>query len=276
MDKIKIKNLEVYAYHGVFPEENEKGQKFIISATLFCDIKEAGKTDNLTKTINYGEVSKMMHDFICKNMFQLIETVVERLAEKMLLTIPKLQKVKLQLQKPEAPIGLPFETVTVEIERGWHTAYIGLGSNMGDKEAFLEAGIEMLADTKGCIIEKVSEFIETEPYGDVVQDNFLNGALKLKTLLTPKELLTKIKEIEQENGRERNVRWGPRTLDLDILLYDDIVMESVKLEIPHIEMHKRSFVLEPLAQIAPYVHHPILRKTTVELLAELTKAKIQN
>jgi len=276
MDKIKIKNLEVYAYHGVFPEENEKGQKFIISATLFCDIKEAGKTDNLTKTINYGEVSKMMHDFICKNMFQLIETVVERLAEKMLLTIPKLQKVKLQLQKPEAPIGLPFETVTVEIERGWHTAYIGLGSNMGDKEAFLEAGIEMLADTKGCIIEKVSEFIETEPYGDVVQDNFLNGALKLKTLLTPEELLTKIKEIEQENGRERNVRWGPRTLDLDILLYDDIVMESVKLEIPHIEMHKRSFVLEPLAQIAPYVHHPILRKTTVELLAELTKAKIQN
>lgn len=271
MDKIKIKNLEIYGYHGVLPEENEKGQKFLISATLYCDTREAGKTDNLAKTINYGNVSKMIKNFVRKNMFQLIETVVERLAEKMLLTMPKLQKVRLEIQKPEAPIGLPFETVAVEIERGWHTAYIGLGSNMGDKEAFLEAGVETLADTKGCIVEKVSKFILTEPYGNVIQEDFLNGALKLKTLLTPNELLARVKEIEQESGRERNVRWGPRTLDLDILLYDDIIMESAKLDIPHIDMHNRSFVLEPMVQIAPYVHHPILKKTMIELLEELTK-----
>ena len=269
MDKIKIKNLEVHGYHGVFPEENEKGQTFVLSATLYCDTRQAGKTDNLAKTINYGSVSKMMYNFVQKNMFQLVETVVERLAEKMLLTIPELQKVKLELQKPEAPIGLKFETVAVEIERGWHTAYLGLGSNMGDKEAFLEAGVETLADTKGCIVEKVSEFILTEPVGDVVQEDFLNGVLKLKTLFTPQELLVKLKEIEQENGRERNVRWGPRTLDLDILLYDDIIIESTKLKIPHVEMHKRGFVLEPMAQIAPYVHHPILRKTVAEMLADL-------
>jgi len=273
MDKIKIKNLEVHGYHGVFPEENENGQKFIISAILYGDFREAGKTDNLAKTINYGNVSKMMYKFIEKNMFQLVETVVERLAEQMLLTIPKLKKVKLELQKPEAPLGLEFETIAVEIERGWHTAYIGVGSNMGAKEAFLEAGIEMLADTQGCIVEKVSQFILTEPVGDVVQEDFLNGVLRLKTLLTPNELLVRLKEIEQENGRERNVRWGPRTLDLDILLYDDIIMESAKLEIPHIEMHKRGFVLEPMAQIAPHVHHPILRKTVAEMLADLKEER---
>ena len=271
MDKIKIKNLEVYGYHGVFPEENEKGQKFVISATLFCDTRQAGKTDNLLKTINYGEVSKMMKNFVQKNMFQLIETVVERLAEKMLLTIPRLQRVRLEIKKPEAPLNLALETVAVEIERGWHTAYLGLGSNMGDKEAFLEAGIETLDDTKGCIVEKVSEFIVTEPYGDVVQDDFLNGALKLRTLLTPNELMSKLQEIEQESGRERNVRWGPRTLDLDILLYDDIIFDSEKLEIPHIELHKRDFVLRPMAQIAPHLRHPIFGKTMIELLEDMHK-----
>ena len=272
MDKIKIKKLEVFAYHGVFPEENEKGQKFIISATLFCDTRKAGLTDDLTKSIHYGDVSNMMDKFIKGNMFQLIETVVERLAEKMLLEIPLLKKVKLELEKPEAPIGLPLETVSVEIEREWHTAYIGLGSNMGDKEAFLEAGIETLADTKGCVVEKTSEFFTTEPYGGVKQDDFLNGVLKLRTLLSPEELLSRLKEIEQENDRERNIRWGPRTLDLDIILYDDLVMDTNKLSIPHVEMHKRIFVLEPLAQLAPQLRHPLYGETVLEMLAELKQS----
>ena len=272
MDKIKIKRLEVFAYHGVFPEENEKGQKFIISATLFCETRKAGLIDDLTKSIHYGEVSHMMEKFIRKNMFQLIETVVERLAEKMLIEIPRLKKVKLELEKPEAPIGLPLETVSIEIEREWHTAYISLGSNIGDKNTFLEAGVEILADTKGCIVEKVSEFIVTEPYGGVKQEEFLNGVLKLRTLLSPEELLSKLQEIEQENGRERSIRWGPRTLDLDIILYDDIVIDNEKLSIPHIEMHKRSFVLEPLAQIAPHLRHPLYGETIVEMLDELKQS----
>ena len=269
MDKIKIKKLEVFAYHGVFPEENEKGQKFIISATLFCNTRKAGLADDLEKSIHYGEVSHMMDKFIKENMFQLIETVVERLAEKMLLEIPRLEKVKLELEKPEAPIGLPLETVAVEIERKWHTAYLSIGSNMGDKKAFLEAGIKSLEKTSGCIVKKVSEFIVTKPYGEVKQEDFLNGALELKTLMTPEELLDKLQEIERENERERDIRWGPRTLDLDIIFYDDIVMDDEKLSIPHIEMHKRTFVLEPLAQIAPKHRHPLYGETVIEMLEEL-------
>lgn len=265
-DKIMIKNLEVFGYHGVFSEETDKGQKFIISATLYCDLRKAGQTDDLLKTINYGGTTRMMHRFVEKHRFQLIETVAERLAEKMLLEVPRLQKIKIEVQKPEAPIGLPLETVAVEIEREWHIAYLGLGSNMGDKEAFLEAGIESLADTKGCVVEKVSDFITTRPYGGVVQDDFLNGALRLKTLLTPEELLRRIKQIEEESGRERTVRWGPRTLDLDILLYDDIIMDDAKLHIPHLEMHNRDFVLKPLFQIAPYLRHPLFGDTVAEML----------
>lgn len=272
MDKIKIKNLEVFAYHGVFPEENDIGQKFIISATMYCSTRRAGQTDDLKKSINYGEVSRMMNRFIEKNMFLLIETVVERLAEKMLLELPRLEKVKLELKKPEAPIGLPLETVAVEIVRGWHTAYIGIGSNIGDKEAFLEAGIESLNDTRGCIVEKVSDFVATTPYGGVAQDDFLNGALRLKTLLTPEELLVRLKRIELESGRENTIRWGPRTLDLDILTYDDLIVDNPKLQIPHIEMHKRDFVLQPLAQIAPFLRHPIWGDTMVELLADIDES----
>ena len=269
MDKIHIKNLEVYAKHGVFPEENVLGQRFVISAVLYTDTREAGRTDDLTKSIHYGEVSHFIKKFMEEHTFQLLETVVERLAEEMLLTIPRLYKVQLELKKPWAPVGLPLETVSVEIERQWHRAFLALGSNIGDKKAYLEMGVNGIKETKGCEVIAVSDFITTAPYGGVEQDDFLNGAMEIRTLLTPEELLERLHEIEQNANRERIVRWGPRTLDLDILLYDELVMDTPDLHIPHIEMHKRDFVLKPMAQIAPYVRHPVYNRTVGELLAQL-------
>ena len=137
MDKIHIKDLEIFAKHGVFPEENVLGQKFLVSAVLYTETRGAGKTDDLTRSIHYGEVSHMIKAFMEENTFQLLETVAERLAEKMLLEIPLLKKVRLEIKKPWAPVGLPLDTVSVEIERGWHTACIALGSNMGDRERYL-------------------------------------------------------------------------------------------------------------------------------------------
>lgn len=273
MDKIQIKNLEIFAKHGVFPEENVLGQKFVISATLYTDTREAGKTDDLTKSIHYGEVSHFVRRFVEEHTFKLLETVAERLAEALLLETPGLQRISLEIKKPWAPIGLPLETVSVEIERMWHTAYVALGSNMGDKEAYLRLGVEGLKDTKGCEVLEVSDFLVTAPYGVTEQDDFLNGALKLRTLLTPQELLERVHEIEKEARRERIIHWGPRTLDLDILLYDDLVLDEENLHIPHIEMHKRDFVLQPLCQIAPYVRHPVYKKTVGELLDELTEKR---
>ena len=273
MDKIHIKNLEVFARHGVFPEENVLGQKFVVSAVLYTSTREAGRADDLAKSIHYGEVSRFITEFMEQNTFQLLETAAERLAEELLLNTERLEKIRLEIKKPWAPVGLPLETVSVEIERGWHTVYIALGSNLGDKEANLCLGVEGLRSTRGCRVEAVSDFLVTAPYGGVEQDDFLNGAMKIRTLLTPHELLERLHEIEQEAKRERVVRWGPRTLDLDILLYDDLILDEEELHIPHIEMCKRDFVLKPLCQIAPYARHPVYNRTAAELLADLERLK---
>lgn len=273
MDWIHIKDLEVFAKHGVFPEENVLGQKFLVSAALGTSTREAGQKDDLTKSIHYGEASHFISRFLKEHTFKLLEAAAEKLAEELLLKIDRLESVRLEIKKPWAPIGLPLETVSVEIERSWHTAYIALGSNMGDKKAYLDSGVEGLRQTKGCRVLAVSDYLATEPYGVTDQDEFLNGAMKIRTLLPPHELLDRLHEIEQEAGRERIIRWGPRTLDLDILLYDDLILDDEELHIPHIEMYKRDFVLEPLCQIAPYMRHPVCNRTVQELLEALKSAE---
>ena len=229
MDKIKIQDLEVFAKHGVFPEENVLGQKFLISAVLYTDTRQAGKTDDLTASIHYGEVCQMIETFLKENTYQLIERVVEALAQELLLQVDRLERVTLEVKKPWAPIGLPLETVSVEITRGWHTAYIALGSNMGDREKFLQDAVAALRKTEGCNVQSVSDWLETEPYGMTEQEPFLNGCLELRTLLPPEELLEELHRIEQEAGRERIIHWGPRTLDLDIIFYDDLIVQQKNL-----------------------------------------------
>ena len=269
MDKIRIQGLEVFAHHGVFPEENALGQKFVINAVLYTDTRNAGRTDDLSLSIHYGEVSVQIREFLESHTWKLLETVAEQLAAELLTTVPNLRKIRLEIQKPWAPVHLPLKTVSVEIERSWHKAYIALGSNMGDRQAHLQRGVDMLKETKGCRVGRVSDFITTAPYGYLDQEDFLNGCLELDTLLTPQELLERLHEIEQAENRERKIHWGPRTLDLDIIFFDDLVLDSEDLHIPHVEMQKREFVLKPLNQIAPWVRHPLLRKTVSGMLAEL-------
>jgi len=270
-DKIKIENLQVFANHGVFPEETVLGQKFIVSAALYTKTRKAGKTDDLVYSTHYGEVSQFMTEFLQKNTYKLIEAAAEHLAEAVLLAYPLVSGIDLEIKKPWAPVKLPLDYVSVKISRFWHRAYIALGSNMGDKKGYLDMAVKRLSEADGCRVEKVSDYIVTAPYGGVEQDDFLNGALALRTLLDPEELLEMLHGIEAEADRKREIHWGPRTLDLDILMYDDLVYESETLIIPHIEMHKRDFVLEPLAQIAPYKRHPLLGKTVAEMAEVLKK-----
>ena len=269
LDKIEIKELEVFANHGVYPEENVLGQKFVISATLFTRTRLAGLTDELSASINYGEVSHMITDFTRKHTYKLLESLAENLAEMLLCSLSGLEKITLKIEKPWAPVGLPLKTVSVEITRKWHIAYIAFGSNMGDKKMYIDNGIRGLAETKGCRIEAISDYLITEPYGVTDQDEFLNGVLKMRTLLTPGELLVRLHQLEQAANRERIIHWGPRTLDLDILFYDQEIIDMPDLHIPHIDLPNRDFVLVPMNQIAPYLRHPVLNQTISQLLDSL-------
>lgn len=269
LDEIRIEELEVFANHGVFPEETALGQKFIVSAALYTDTRKAGRTDDLAESIHYGEVSAFIELYLKKHTYKLLESAAENLAEELLLKYPLLMQIRLEIQKPWAPIHLPLKTVSVEIVRGRHTAYIALGSNIGERETYLNDAVQELNAIRGCRVRAVSHFVETKPYGVTDQPDFLNGCLELETLLTPEELLGELNRIESSAGRERIEHWGPRTLDLDIIFYDDIVLQEKNLCIPHVDMHRRRFVLAPLCEIAPYKRHPVYGKTVTEMLAEL-------
>ena len=269
MDQITIKNLEVFAHHGAFPEENVLGQKFIFTLKLSLDTRRAGWSDQLEESIHYGEVCHFVQEYVQKHTWKLIESVAEHLAQALLLEYPLAQQVELEIQKPWAPIGLPLQTVSVSICRGWHTAYVALGSNLGDKQAYLDGAVAALRSREDCQVVRVSDYLVTAPYGGVEQDDFLNGALELRTLLDPQQLLEVLQQLERDAHRERLVHWGPRTLDLDILLYDGQVVSTPTLQIPHPEMHLRDFVLQPMAQIAPWARHPVLGLTVAQMLQQL-------
>ena len=147
----------------------------------------------------------------------------------------------------------------------FHTAYIALGSNLGDKEANLRRALELLIE-RGVEIVKTSTFISTEPYGVTDQPQFLHGVCEVRTSLEPLELLHTLLDIEQEMGRVRLRHWGERNIDLDLLLYEDVVMDIPQLKLPHPDMQNRDFVLLPLAEIAPELVHPTLQKTISELV----------
>lgn len=270
-DQIIIEDIQIYAYHGVYQQENENGQNFYVSAILDTDTREAGRTDDLALSTNYGVVCRFLHTFLTEHTYKLIETAAERASEALLLQFPHVRQVTLEVKKPEAPITVPFGSVSVRIVRGWKRAYIACGSNIGDRRAHLNAAVDALLGDKKCRVLRVSDWVETTPYGGVEQADYLNGALSVETLYTPEELLGILQGIEKAEARERKERWGPRTLDLDILFYEGRVLDTAKLTIPHKDMQNRDFVLRPLAQIAPYEIHPIFGKSVTELLVEVER-----
>jgi len=146
------------------------------------------------------------------------------------------------------------------------TAYLGLGSNLGDREGTLRRAIELIGTAPSVRVDSVSSFYETEPVGFVEQGRFINAAACVKTTLSAHELLRVCQGVEYALGRVRTIKWGPRTLDIDILLYGDDVLDTEDLKVPHPLMHERRFVLEPLSEIAPDAFHPVLRMTVRELL----------
>ena len=147
------------------------------------------------------------------------------------------------------------------------TVYLALGSNIGDRESNLRAAIENMASA-GILVVRESPIYETEPVGYTAQRWFLNMVVEAETALFPLQLLTRTGKIERALGRVRTIPNGPRTIDIDILLYGTAVVRTPRLEIPHPGMHERRFVLAPLADLAPDLRHPVSRKTVRQMLSE--------
>ena len=146
--------------------------------------------------------------------------------------------------------------------------HIGIGSNVGDKQGNCIEAINLLS-SRGISVRKRSSLYKTEPWGVKEQPSFVNAVVEAETDLSSQELLIALKSIENEMGRQETYRWGPRVIDLDILLYNDLVVDEPGLTIPHPYLHQREFVLEPLSEIAPDKIHPVLKKTIQTLLAEI-------
>jgi 2-amino-4-hydroxy-6-hydroxymethyldihydropteridine diphosphokinase len=147
-------------------------------------------------------------------------------------------------------------------------AYVGLGSNLGERESLLKAAIEQLAQLPETRLGRVSSLYDTAPVGELDQPNFLNAVAQLETALTARQLLWNLLLIERRLGRVRHAaqRYGPRTIDLDLVLFGDQVIDTIDLKVPHPEYHRRAFVLVPLAEIEPKLVHPVLGLTATELL----------
>ncbi|SFC83040.1 2-amino-4-hydroxy-6-hydroxymethyldihydropteridine diphosphokinase [Clostridium uliginosum] len=278
MDKMYIKNLELFGFHGVFEEEKRLGQKFILSLELDLDLKAAGRTEDLTKSVHYGELCEKVEKEFLRESYDLIETVSLNLADFILKEYKIISGVKVFLKKPWAPVRKHLDTIEIMIERRRHKVYIGLGSNIGDKEENLKEAINKISKEKNTVITKQSSFIETEPWGYLDQEDFLNAVIEIETTLEPEELMNLLLKIELELKRERLIKWGPRIIDLDILMYDDVISSNEKIILPHPRMHEREFVLKSLNEIAPYLMHPVINKRIFTLLEEVESrhCKINN
>lgn len=260
MSAITVKGLKVKACHGVLPEEKTNPQPFVFDIAMDCDAYSAALCDDVSKTVNYAEVCQAVTEFCKQNTFDLIETLAHRTAFMLAERFSLLSAVTVTVHKPEAPVGLPFDDicVTARVER--NKVILSLGSSEGDREAALDGAIAALGELDGVKISKVSDYIETQPYGGAAHNKFLNCALLAECLLPPRALLNGIHAIESRFGRVREKRWGDRTLDIDIVFFGNKIIAEEGLCVPHPDYFNRPFVLGPVKQLAPDFVCPVLRK----------------
>lgn len=297
-DRIHIKGLSAFGFHGVLPEERQNGQNFIVDLELEIDSRPASLSDDLNLTVNYAEISDEVVAIIQGSAVNLIETLAARIAEK-ILQHDAVQRVSVQINKPNAPINQIFSNVSITITRTRQDFFslaentqvppaeesaafeastikpaplpdrldevpqepvdviIGLGANLGDAQETLKQAINDISNLSRVELVAIGPLAKTAPVGgDEKQPDFLNTVIKVRTTRAARDLLVNLLSIEDYYGRIRAERWGPRTLDLDLITYGQVAFSSDDLEIPHPRAHARSFVLTPWVHIEPEANLP--------------------
>ena len=254
-DQIEISALRVVAIVGALPHEREIAQPLQIDLTLDVDLSDAGRSDDLDDTVHYGFVADQVIALVQESKDTLLERLAARIADEVL-TFDRVEAVTVLVTKLRPPIAVDAASTAVRMHRtrataalaprAAHRAFIALGSNLGDREGFLRAGVLGLGN-----VVAMSDVYETDPVGGPDdQGAYLNMVVEVETTLDPFALLRRCQRIEAEAMRQRVVRWGPRTLDVDIILYDDAAIQSDDLVVPHPLFAERRFVLQPLSDIA--------------------------
>lgn len=258
MDRIEIRGLRVVGIVGALSEERVRAQPFEVDLDILTDVTRAGASDDLDDTINYALPVGMIEHIIKTERHILLERVATRIAEEVL-SDPKATGVEVVVRKLHPPIPADMTSTAVRVQRNRahfarmprvHTrAYVALGTNLGDRRAYLRNAIDHIEG-----VVAVSHVYETDPVDTPAgSGRYLNMVVAIETDLDPFALLARCQLVEQDAGRVRSVRNAPRTLDIDVLLYGDVAMESAELTIPHPRMWERRFVLAPLADVAPHL-----------------------
>jgi len=256
MDRIEINGLRVMTLVGVLPHEREAQQPLQVDLSLEVDLADAGYSDELADTAHYGLVAERAAAVMRESKDLLLERLAHRIAEEALL-VDRVEAVEVTLTKLRPPIPEDLDTTAVRIRRDrkqlnvpvrqQHTAIVALGSNLGDRIGFLKFGIEQLGP-----VVRHSRVYETEPVGGPDQQGaYLNMVAVVETPLDPFAFIRRCQRIEAMAGRQRVVHWGPRTLDIDLLFYDDANISTDELLVPHPRIAQRRFVLHPLSDVAP-------------------------
>lgn len=248
-DTIELMGVRARGFHGVLEHERRDGQEFVVDVVLELDLAPAGRSDDLAETVSYAEVADDVVRVIEGDPRDLIEAVAADIAE-LTLRRPRVGAVEVTLHKPQAPVGHPFEDVRVRVRRVRSSrVVIALGSNLGDPVTTIAEAMMWLGDVVA--VEAESPVYRTDPVGGPEQPDYANAVVVGRTHLTPWALLEAMQQIETDHGRTREVRWGPRTLDLDLISYgtpggpDEAVLNDPALTVPHPRAHERGFVLVP-------------------------------
>ncbi len=239
MAEIRLRGLTLRGFHGVFDHERRDGQDFVVDATL--EVTDPAR-DELELTADYGDLAGRLAAVVTGEPVDLIETLAQRLLAACL-CVAGVHRAEVTVHKPQAPIPLAFDDVSVTV-RSDPLAALALGSNVGDRLAHLQAAADLLAPLA------VSRVYETAPVGGPEQGPYLNAVVLVRSR-PPFQLLKQAQAVEAARQRERLERWGPRTLDVDLLDVAGLQLDTPELTLPHPRAAERAFVLVPWLDVAP-------------------------
>ncbi|MDR1409536.1 MAG: 2-amino-4-hydroxy-6-hydroxymethyldihydropteridine diphosphokinase [Oscillospiraceae bacterium] len=261
MDTLLIKGLRLFAYHGVNEEEKRLGQYFLLDITARLDASSACVSDDLDDTVSYAAVLKTARSAFTTSRYDLLERAAQAVADTVLSTFSSLCEATVRILKPDAPIAAEFDAVGVELTRrqskaetaeGHRCVVVGMGANLGNAADTLRKSCSNLRQLPNTDIVGTSSVYRTVPFGCAPgQPDYFNACVLLKTALSPHALLGALLGIEAAHGRTRPYPNAPRTLDLDLLLYEGVRLGTHELTVPHPRIAERAFVLIPLRDLFP-------------------------